>query len=108
MVNVNKMDKFYEDANDQHVTSVVVYCNYTEGATMYAYADKDLTTKIDGATLLDLFEKNLILGKFASDSEQTILARPSACQIDNSTGAVTLIVSAGGEGIEIHSAEYTA
>ena len=58
MVNVNKMDKIYEDANDQHVRANIVYRN---DADAKVYVDKEYTIGIDADTLMNLFLKNNVL-----------------------------------------------
>lgn len=99
MVNVNKMDRFYEDANDQHVRSTFVY---TDGT--YAYADKELTTKIDGETLMALFLKGEIVLVGEGDADTGVAYnRPVVC------APVSGCVAIGNDGGSlIFSAEYIA
>ena len=106
MVNVNKMDKFYEDANDQHVRSTFVY---TDGT--YAYADAAKTIKIDRETLKNLYLKGEIVGVIVSD-DATMYSRPLAMS-DN--GSYAILVVPGSDSmagtlstVSIFSAEYTA
>ena len=81
MTNVNKMDKFYEDANDQHVRATFVY-----GDGTYAYADAAKTIKIDGATLKALFLK----GEVVLAAENSY-ARAIGCEIDGEVVSVKFI-----------------
>lgn len=52
------MDKIFEHANDLHVVARVVYAS---SAHQYAYADADFTTKINAATLANMFMKGMII-----------------------------------------------
>lgn len=93
MTNVNKMDKFYEDANDQHVRAIFVYTDDT-----YVYADEAKTIKIDRETLKDLYLKNEIVV-----CRENSFMRPVACNIQATY--TEIVVS---ESIVMYSAEYTA
>ena len=52
------MDKIFERADDVHVAARVVYAS---SAHQYAYADANFTTKINAATLADMFMKGMII-----------------------------------------------
>lgn len=92
MVNVNKMDKFYEDANDQHVRATFVYTDDT-----YVYADEAKTIKIDGATLEVLFLKGEIV--LAAEGSYS---RAIGCEIDGEVVSVKFVGD-----VTLKSAEYT-
>lgn len=98
MVNVNKMDKFYEDANDQHVRATFVYID-----DAYVYADKELTTKIDAETMMALFLKGeAVLVRTDESIGSIVYMIPLACTITD--GYASIFFNGG----FIYSAEYVS
>lgn len=92
---LNEKNKIYERADDVHVRGVLVYTDDEH----FAYADEELTTKIDGETLKALFLKGEIV---IVDGDA--YCRPIMCYPDGEGyAAVTLSVD---DGTYVHSAEF--
>lgn len=106
MVNVDKMDKIYEDANDQHVRANVVYRNH---ANKNVYVDKEYTISIDADTLINLFLKGTVLICDWAYEEGRVYGyfRPDCCFIEwNDDGQKYVTLTYHTDGVA-YSCEYS-
>ena len=98
------MNKIYERYEDQHVRNTYVYA---KAGDTYAYADEATTVKVAAETLIDLFQKGIVIVDTGIEYKATSLsvsagvATLTYVKADKTTATTAVLTL-------LNSAEYVA